>query len=324
MEMRSKKMASMFSSVRKFGNQLPGETGLFLIMVGLILIFSLSTVSFATVNNLLNVTRQVSIVLIVSLGMLCVVLSGEIDLSVGSVAAFAGVASAIIMTQTQSPFMGVSIAIVLAMLIGLVNGLFVVYGRIPSFIVSLSMMWIIRGIALVWTTGRAVSGLPRSFAFIGAGYVGIIPASTVLCALLVFLAFFLVHKTKHGVYYKSIGSNLEAAKLSAIPIKRYKISVFVMSAAMAALGGIITTSKLLSAQAISNEGMEMDVLAAVILGGASLSGGVGTVVGTMLGALTIGVINNGMNQLGISAFFQQIVKGSIILLAVLIRQRNKK
>ncbi|MCK9482562.1 MAG: ABC transporter permease [Bacteroidia bacterium] len=324
MENKIKQTAKAILKRERVSSALSSEHGLLIIMVVLILTFSFSTTSFASVNNLLNITRQVSIVLIVSLGMLSVVLSGEIDLSVGSVAAFAGVTSAIVMIGTNSVFVGVAVALLFGMTIGLTNGLLVVYGKIPSFIVSLSMMWIVRGMALVWTSGRAVSNLPRSFAFLGAGYIGVVPVSTILCGILVIIAYIVLHKTKHGVYYKSIGSNLEAAKLSAIPIKPYKISVFIVSGALAALGGIITTSKLLSAQAIANEGMEMDVLAAVILGGASLSGGIGTVIGTLIGALTIGIINNGMNQLGISAFFQQIVKGTIILVAVLIRQRNKK
>lgn len=303
---------------------LTGEIGLLFILFLLCTIFALTTNSFATMNNLLNVTRQVSIVLIVSIGMLSVVLCGEIDLSVGATAAFAGVASAIVMKSSQSILLGVLAAIAAGIMIGALNGTLTVFGRIPSFIVSLSMMWIVRGASLVWTQGRAISSLPRPFSFIGAGYIGIIPASTVLGALFILIAYIIIHKTKHGVYLKSIGSNIEAANLSAIPIKPYKMGVFIVSGLMSAVGGLITTSKLLSAQAIASEGMEMDVLAAVILGGASLSGGVGTITGTLLGALIIGVINNGMNQLGISAFFQQIVKGAIILLAVLIRQKNKK
>jgi ribose transport system permease protein len=315
---------SELSSMKKLKDMLRGEVGLVIILVILSVVFSLSTTSFATVNNLLNVTRQVSIVLIVSIGMLCVVLSGEIDLSVGAVAAFAGVAAAILMRNTGSILIGIFAALAVGIVIGIVNGMLTVYGRIPSFIVSLAMMWIVRGFALVWTQGRAVSSLPRAFSFLGAGYIGIIPVSTVLSALFILLAYFVIHKTKNGVYFKAIGANPEAANLSAIPISKYKMIVFITSGLMSSIGGIITTSKLLSAQAVASEGLEMDVLAAVILGGASLSGGIGTVTGTLLGALIIGVINNGMNQLGISAFFQQIVKGSIIVVAVLIRQKNNK
>lgn len=307
-----------------FKRIMKGETGLLIILIAICLIFTVSTRTFATVNNLMNITRQVSIVLVISIGMLCVVLTGEIDLSVGSTAALAGVCSAIIMKSSGSIFAGVFAALILAAVLGLAEGMFTVYGRLPSFIVTLAGMWIYRGIALVWTQGRAVSGLPREFAFVGASYLWVIPVSTVLCAILLVIGYYFIHRTKHGVYLKAIGANPEAAILSAIPIRKYKISAFIVSGITAGIGGLITTSRLLSAQAIANEGAEMDVLAAVILGGASLSGGVGSITGTIFGALIIGVINNGMNQLGINSFWQQIVKGSIILIAVLIRRKDKE
>jgi ribose transport system permease protein len=303
---------------------LQGEWGLLLILMVLCLVFSLLSETFSSLSNLLNITRQVSIVLIISIGMLCVVLCGEIDLSVGSTAALVGVGCAITLKATGSLPLALLVTLVLSLAAGTVNGALTVFGKIPSFIVTLASMWIIRGIALVWTNGRAVSGLPKGFAFLGAGHIGIVPVSTILCLLLILIAFFILHQTRHGVYFRAIGSNLEASKLSAIPIRKYKMIAFIIAGLMSGIGGLITTSKLLSAQAIANEGMEMDVLAAVILGGASLSGGIGTVIGTVLGALIIGVINNGMNQLGISAFYQQIVKGLIIIIAVLVRRNKDK
>lgn len=303
---------------------LKGEIGLLLILVILCIVFSITTDSFSNTNNLLNVTRQISIVLIISIGMLCVLLCGEIDLSVGSIAALAGVACATVIKQTGSISLGVLAAIAIGIAVGIINGSLTVYGRIPSFIVTLAMMGILRGIALVWTNGKAVSGLPKQFSFLGAGYIWIVPVSTVLCILFLIAAFFVIHKTKHGVYIKATGANAEAANLSAIPINKYKIAAFIVTGILSSVGGIVTTSKLLSAQAVASEGMEMDVLSAVILGGASLSGGVGTITGTVLGALIIGVINNGMNLLNISSFYQKIVKGIIILVAVLIRRKGKK
>jgi ribose transport system permease protein len=303
---------------------LQGEWGLLLILIVLCLVFSLLSATFSSLSNLLNITRQVSIVLIISIGMLCVVLCGEIDLSVGSTAALVGVGCAITLKATGSLPLALLVTLVLSLAAGAVNGVLTIFGKIPSFIVTLASMWIIRGIALVWTNGRAVSGLPKGFAFLGAGHIGIVPVSTILCLLLILTAFFILHQTRHGVYFRAIGSNLEASKLSAIPIRKYKMIAFIIAGLMSGIGGLITTSKLLSAQAIANEGMEMDVLAAVILGGASLSGGIGTVIGTVLGALIIGVVNNGMNQLGISAFYQQIVKGLIIITAVLVRRNKDK
>lgn len=303
---------------------LKGEIGLLLILVLLCIVFSVTTDSFSNAGNLLNVTRQISIVLIISIGMLCVLLSGEIDLSVGSAAALAGVACATMIKQTGSAAVGILAAVAIGVAVGVLNGTMTVYGRIPSFIVTLAMMGILRGIALVWTQGKAVSGLPKQFSFLGAGYLWIIPASTVLCIVLLIAAYFVIHKTRHGVYLKATGANAEAANLSAISINKYKIAAFIAAGVLSSVGGIVTTSKLLSAQAVAAEGMEMDVLSAVILGGASLSGGVGTITGTILGALIIGVINNGMNLLNISSFYQKIVKGIIILAAVLIRRKGKK
>ncbi len=300
-----------------------GEFGLVLILILLCIVFTVSSPFFLTSSNLLNITRQISIVLTVSIGMLCVVLLGEIDLSVGSTAALAGIACAWTIINTGSQFLGITAGLAVGILVGSFNGFMVVYGRIPSFIVTLASMGIIRGIGLVWTNGKPISGLPVSFSFIGAERLfGIIPVSTVISLILVAIAYLLIHKTQHGVYIKAIGANTEAATLSAIPINRYKMIGFITSGLMCAVGGIITTSKLLSATPTACEGLEMDVLSAVILGGASLSGGVGTITGALIGALTIGVINNGMNLLGVTPFFQQIVKGAIILVAVLIK-RNK-
>lgn len=307
----------------RFSHFIKGEMGLVLILILLCIIFAFSSEFFLTSKNLLNITRQISIVLTVAIGMLCVVLLGEIDLSVGSTAALAGIACAWVIVNTGSQVLGLVAGILVGLLVGSFNGFMVVWGRIPSFIVTLASMGMIRGIGLVWTEGKPVSGLPASFDFIGADRLfGVIPVSTIISLLLVLIAYVIIHKTQHGVFMKAIGANTDAAQLSAIPINRYKMAGFMTAGLMAAFGGILNTSKLLSAAPTACEGLEMDVLSAVILGGAALSGGIGTVSGALIGALTIGVINNGMNMLGVTPFFQQIVKGAIILVAVLIK-RNK-
>jgi ribose transport system permease protein len=200
------------------------------------------------------------------------------------------------------------------------NGILTVYGKVQSFIVTLAMLGIARGIALVWTGGKPISSLPKAFEILGAGYFGIIPVSTIIAILIFIITFIIFNRTKHGIYIRSIGTNREAARLSAIPVKQYRIIAFLLSGLLSAVGGIIITSRLISAQPTAAVGMELNVIAAVILGGASLSGGIGTITGTLLGAIIIGVINNGMNLIGISAFFQQIVKGIIILVAVLAKR----
>ena len=177
---------------------------------------------------------------------------------------------------------------------------------------------------MVWTGGKPISNLKKSFSFLGAGYIGVVPAATVLAFATAFVFYILLQRTKHGVYIKAIGANREAAALSAIPVAKYKLIVFILSGFASALGGVITTSKLLSATPTANDGLEMDVLSGVILGGASLSGGEGTVVGAVIGTLIIGVMSNGLNLLNVSSYWQQIVKGIIILLAVLMKRGSNK
>lgn len=303
---------------------LKSEVGLIIILAVLCVIFSVLSPHFLKQQNLLNITRQVSIVLIVSMGMLGVVLTGEIDLSVGSTAALAGIALAFTIKGTGSVALGILVAIGCGLGAGLLNGGLVVYGKIPSFIVTLATMGIFRGLAMAWSGGKPVSGLPNEFSVWGAGYVfGKIPVSTIVSLIILAIFIILLQKTKHGVYIKAIGANKEAAILSTIPLKKYKMIVFAISGVMSALGGIITASKLLSAQPIASEGLEMDVLSGVILGGASLSGGIGTAVGSFIGTLVIGTINNGLNLLNVSSYWQSIVKGLIIVVAVLIKRKEK-
>jgi len=308
------------SNFIKFRSLLKSELGLVFILFSLIITFSIFSEYFLTSRNLLNITRQISINLIIAIGMTFVILTGEIDLSVGSIAALAGVATGSVIVVTSSIFLGIMAGIFVGVLIGLLNGVLTVYGKVQSFIVTLAMLGLARGLALVWTDGKPISGLPSNFSILGAGYVGIIPVSTIVAIFIFVIAFIIFSRTKHGVYIRSIGANREAARLSAIPVKRYRIIAFLLSGLLSAVGGIIITSRLISAQPTAAEGMELNVIAAVILGGSSLSGGIGTITGTLLGAIIIGVINNGMNLIGISAFFQQIVKGIIILVAVLAKR----
>jgi ribose transport system permease protein len=307
----------------KLTKWLKGELGLALILVGLIILFSFLSPYFFTSKNLLNITRQISITLIIAIGMTFVILSGEIDLSVGSIAALSGVTCAWFILNTHSIFLGILFGILMGTGMGLANGLLTVWGKVQSFIVTLAMLGIGRGLTLVWTQGKPFSGLPISFGELGAGYLGIFPVSSIVAAVVFLIGFFFLNRTKHGIYTRSIGANREAAKLSAIPVAKYRIVAFLISGCLSGLGGIIITSRLLSAQPTAGEGLELNVIAAVILGGASLSGGIGTLLGTLIGAMVIGVIDNGMNLTGVTPFLQQIIKGTIILAAVLSRRSNE-
>lgn len=299
---------------------LAGELGLLIILGLLVVGFSIASDHFFTSRNLLNVTRQVSINFIVAVGMTFLLLLGEIDLSVGSTAALVGVVTAAILTATGSMTLAIVGGLLTGTLVGFAISLGVVYGRVQSFIVTLAMMGIARGIGYVWTQGYPISGLPIRFGVFGAGYVGSVPVSSIIAVIVFVVAYVVLNKTKHGLYVRAIGANPEAARLSAIKTRRYRIIGFVFCGFMAALGGILITSRLLSAQPTAADGLEIDVIAAAILGGATLTGGIGTVHGTALGALIIGVISNGMNLLGVSSFIQPIVKGAIILFAILLKR----
>lgn len=299
---------------------LSGELGLVLMLGLLVVLFGALSDYFLQPANLLNITRQVSINLIVAVGVTFVILIGEIDLSVGSIAAIAGVATAAVLLSTKSFVLAILAGLFVGVAVGLVNGLLVVRGKMQSFIVTLAMMGLARGGALVWTNGIPISGLPIEFGALGAGYVGAVPVSTIVSLFVWAIAFVVLERTKHGTYLRAIGANREVARLSAIPVNRYRLAAFLVSGLGAALSGVVITSRLLSAQPVAATGMELNAIAAVVLGGASLSGGVGSALGTLLGAITIGIIDNGMNLVGVSAFWQQIVKGIIILGAVGIRR----
>jgi len=301
---------------------LKGELGLLLALIFIVILFTLLSDYFLIPKNLFNITRQVSTNLIVAIGMTFVILNGEIDLSVGGVAALSGIATASVLISTGSMSLAIITGILIGMLVGVINGILVIYGKVQSFIVTLAMMGIARGTALFWCDGRPISNLAEEFSFFGAGFIKNIPVSSIIAIFIFIIAYIFIHRTKHGLYIRSIGANLEASKLSAIPINRYRIITFITSGTLSGVAGVIITSRLLSAQPVAATGLELDVIAAVILGGASLSGGIGTMIGTLLGSTIIGVIDNGMNLVGISAFFQQIVKGIIILAAVLIKRRD--
>lgn len=299
------------------------ELGLFGIIIILFLVFSFWSEYFFSASNLLNITRQISINFIVAIGATFVIISGEIDLSVGSNSALAGMSVATILMSTNSITLAIIGGLLTGSLVGLINGLIIVFGNVQSFIVTLSMLGIARGIALAWSGGIPISGLPQVFSFFGAGYIGIIPVTTIIALFVFIIALLFLQRTKHGMYIRSIGANREAARYSAIAVDKYRIYAFIIQGLTCGIAGIILTSKLLSAQPTVATGLELDVIASVILGGASLSGGVGTIIGTLFGATIMGIINNGMNLVGISAFYQQIVRGVIIIVAIAAQQKAK-
>lgn len=302
--------------IRKMGPLL----GLLLIS----LVLALLSDRFLTVNNLLNVTRQVSLNAIISVGMTLVILTGGIDLSVGSIVAMAGSITAGLMAAGQGMGTAVIAGMVVGSILGLINGLLITKGKIPPFIATMGMMTVARGYTLVYTEGRPITGLTEDFRWLGGGYIMGIPVPVVIMALIFIAAYFLLKKNQLGRYIYAIGGNEEAARLSGIGTKKILVTVYTLSGLLAGLSGIILTSRLNSAQPTAGMGFELDAIAAVVLGGTSLAGGLGTIGGTLVGAMIIGVLDNGLNLLNVSSFYQQVAKGAVILLAVLLDRKRDK
>ncbi|MEI6877072.1 MAG: ribose ABC transporter permease [Spirochaetota bacterium] len=273
---------------------------------------------FFTLNNMILVIRQTSIYGIMAVGMTFVILTGGIDLSVGSILALSGAICAG-MLKSGMPLPAVlALTMAVGLGCGLFNGLVITVGRITPFVVSLGMMSIARGVTLIYTKGYPISGFSEEFRFIGGGYVLGVPVPILIFLGIVLLAFVVLTQTRLGRYTYAIGGNEETVKLSGINAGFFKSLAYVIAGLTAAISALISTSRLNSGGPQAGVGYELDVIAAVVIGGTSLNGGRGSIWGTFIGALMIGVINNGMNLLGISSYFQLVVKGFIIIGAVLL------
>ncbi|MBX9347285.1 ABC transporter permease [Chromobacterium piscinae] len=295
---------------------------LVLVAVGL----SVMSPDFLTVNNLLNVMRQVSINALIAFGMTLVILLGGIDLSVGSILALSSVLTATLLQAGVDPMLATLLGILAGAAMGLFNGLVISKGKVAPFIATLATMTILRGLALVFSNGSPITGFDSElFSMLGGGYIaGLVPVPVVWMLILFAGFWFLLKKTVFGRHLYATGGNEEAARLSGVKVDRVKLWVYTASGAMSAMAGVVLTSRLNSAQPTAGTGYELDAIAAVVLGGTSLSGGRGWIFGTLIGALLIGVLNNGLNLLGVSSFYQQVIKGAVILLAVLLDRSNKK
>jgi ribose transport system permease protein len=296
--------------------------GFLLLFIG----FSISSEQFLTTDNIINIVRQVSIVGILAVGMTFVILIGGIDLSVGSVMALTGtIMAGLMVNMALPPLLAILLGIALGALIGLISGSLVAQARIPAIIVTLAMMEVARGSGLLYTGGYPLSGLPDTFAFLGRGYVfGVLPTPILIMALVYILAYIILNHLPMGRYIYAIGGNEEAVRLSGIKVKKYKTLVFVISGITAAISGMIITSRLMSGQPTAGQGYELDAIAAVVLGGTSIAGGRGHIFGTLLGALLIGVLSNGLNLMGVSSYAQMVFTGVIIVAAIYFSSKKYK
>lgn len=290
------------------------------VLLAMVVFLSLATDVFMTPTNVTNVLRQISINAILALGVTFVILTGGIDLSLGSILAFSGVISTSIVLYGGPDFiiLGLLGGILVGAGCGFISGLVVSIFKAPAFVITLAMMTILRGFALMFTDGRPVVGFDSGFLFFGQGFISFVPMPVAIAFIVFIISFFVLEMTKFGRHIYAVGGNPEAAMVSGINVKTVKTLAFTISGACAGLGGVILASRINVGQPAAGAGSELDAIAAVVIGGTSLSGGNGGAVGTVVGALIIGVINNGMNLMEVSSYWQQVIKGVIIALAVIV------
>jgi ribose transport system permease protein len=287
-------------------------------LAGLCVLLWILTPHFLTVSNLLNVLEQTSINAVIAVGMTFVIISGGIDLSVGSLVAIAGV---VLATLLQWP-VSMPLAIVAALAVGFgfggLNGVAIAWGRLPPFIATLGMMSVARGCALLFTDGRPISGFEPSFRSLATGRPLGLPAAVAVAAIVYICAQFILQRTRFGRYVYAMGGNEEATRLSGVNVRLHKTLVYGVSGLTSGIAAVLLTARLNSAQPIAGIMYELDAIAATVIGGTSLMGGDGGLGGTLIGALIMGVLRNGLNLLGVSSFLQQVVIGLVIVFAVLV------
>ncbi len=296
-------------------------------LIGLVVLFVVIAClnsSFIDPGNLKNLLRQVSINALISFGMTFVILTGGIDLSVGSILALSSALMGSFIVGGLDPILGIVLACLIGAALGAVNGLVITYGKVAPFIATLATMTIFRGMTLVYTNGNPISGLTENEAFLnfGQGYFLELPVPAVMMLIMFGILYFILHKTPLGRKTYAVGGNEKVSYIAGIKINRIKIFAYTITGMLCGMAGAILTSRLNSAQPTAGTGYELDAIAAVVLGGTSLSGGKGRIVGTLVGALIIGTLNNGLNILNVSSFYQQVVKGIVILLAVLMDRKK--
>ncbi len=302
------------------------EAGLAAVVILLVLFLSYASPFFFTTGNLTVVGRQIGLALIISVGMTFVILSAGIDLSVGSVVALVSVLTGVFMVDLGlTPVLAVLLALLAGAAVGLVNGSIAAYSRIPSFVVTLGMLAVASGLALGITGGSTISGFPRPFLFLGQGILLGVPVPVWIGGIVAIVAHLVLTRTTFGLHVYFVGSNEEAAVMSGIRVRRVKIAVFTIASTLAALAAVVETARLSVGQPSAGSGYELVAIGAVVIGGASLFGGEGSILGTLLGTTLLLLITNGLILLGISPYWQQVFSGAIIVLAVALNMwRNNR
>lgn len=294
--------------------------GIALILIALLCIAPMLSAAFLSPKNLINVIRQVVVVMLVACGAQYVLLSGNVDLSPGSVLAFSGCLTTIVMLNTQSVLLGVLAGIISGILFGALNGFLTTFFSVPSFIITLATQQAARGFCLILTGGFSVSisAMADQFTWIGQGSIGIVPIPVIIMIIVVFISWFILNKLSYGRYLYATGGNANAARSSGINTKQVVLKTFIFQGLLAGIAGVVLMSRMASGQPNAGDGMEFDAITAVIVGGTSMAGGIGNIYGTVIGAIFIGVLNNIMNLANVNAYWQQIVQGIVIAIAVII------
>ncbi|WP_242975691.1 ABC transporter permease [Lactonifactor longoviformis] len=298
--------------------------GIYIIFLVIFLVLSIANQAFFTPSNLLNILKQASTVAVIAIGQTLCLITGGMDLSSGSIMALAGVTSAMfgLADKTNMPAAFLT-AILVGMLCGFINGLIVSKGRVPAFIATLGMQQAARGMALLVTNATPVFGLSAAYIFMGSGKVLGIPMLVIIMVAVVIVTAFILNKTKFGRHVYAVGGNEQSAHVSGIRVQRVKLIVYTAAGALAGLGGIMLAGRIQSGTPTMGEGYELDAIAGAVIGGVSTSGGVGTIYGAVIGSLLMAMISNGLDLMNVSAYYQQIIKGIIIVLAVLLDVQTK-
>lgn len=331
MEEKTKKTtatAGVGNAVKIYFKENLGLIVAFLVLCVFLSVFPKTSGSFFTRQNIFNVLRQISTNLFLACGMTMVIILGGIDLSVGSIIALSGCISAGCVARYNLPLpIALLMGLLVGLLVGMFNGAVISKTTIPAFIVTLATMNIAKGLAYVYTGGSPVRVVTKEWQFLGAGYVGIFPTPVVILVIVLIITAIIMNKTKMGRHMYAVGGNQQAAEFSGIKVEKVKFFVHAFSGLMAGLAGIVLASRMYSGQPTAGDGAEMDAIAAVVVGGTSMAGGSGKIGGTIIGGLIIGVLNNGLNLLNVNSFWQYVVKGVVILLAVFLdyfRNKGKK
>lgn len=308
----------------RIGKKLFSHGTLLLVLLAISITLTLLRPTFLSYKNLFNLLRSMSITGFIAIGMTFVIITGGIDLSVGSVVGFSSVICGLLLNNFGWPILpALLVTLLLSLLIGLANGLMIHYGKLPPFIATLGSMQMVRGLAMLLTNGRTISGMPQSFTSFAQLKILGLPSLFIVWLVVIVIAAYLLRYSTYGRNIYAIGSNLEASRLSGIKLAPTICTTYMVNAFCAAMAGILLTARITSAQPSAGEGYEMQAIAAAVIGGASLSGAEGSAIGTVIGAVIMAVLTNGGNLLGINSFIMDIVVGALVVIAVLI-EKNKK